>query len=135
MAYFADGAPCDYFGRYPLTAMGWLEPGSPYSRGDVDDNFVRQLVSLAVDTFEPFVRPSPRRRAALGSRAERPRVQIQNQGHRKLPMPSCRTLGLIGPVRLPGGVEGLINSSVVTWYSARIRRPGDGSLAAIRSWR
>jgi hypothetical protein len=48
MAHYADGAPCDYFGPPPLTAVGWLEPGFPYQRGEVEDPLVRALVALAL---------------------------------------------------------------------------------------
>jgi hypothetical protein len=55
-----------HFGAYALTAIGWvavevaialalLEPGLAYERGKLDDRFVRALVGLATDPFEPFV--------------------------------------------------------------------------------
>jgi hypothetical protein len=55
MAHYPDGATCDYFGAHGLTSVGWLEPGFPYARGEVGERFVRALVALAVDPFEPFV--------------------------------------------------------------------------------
>jgi hypothetical protein len=39
VAYLPDLSPCDYFGFDPegrLLAVGWLEPGQPYSEGKVD---------------------------------------------------------------------------------------------------
>jgi hypothetical protein len=54
MAYFADGAPCEYVGGLPFLAMGWLEPGFPHARGELDKAFVRKLIELAVDPFQPF---------------------------------------------------------------------------------
>jgi hypothetical protein len=35
--------------------MGWLEPSHPYDKGPLDDAFVRALVALATDPFQPFV--------------------------------------------------------------------------------
>src|SRR5579872_2449727 len=36
MTHYPDGSHCDYFGTAGPIAIGWLEPGFPYSRGDVD---------------------------------------------------------------------------------------------------
>jgi hypothetical protein len=55
MAHYADNTPCDYFGPYPLMAIGWLEPGQPYDKGALDVAFVRALVALATDPFQPIV--------------------------------------------------------------------------------
>lgn len=36
-----------------LIAVGWLEPGHDYRRGDVDGEFVKKLVEILVDPWQP----------------------------------------------------------------------------------
>jgi hypothetical protein len=57
LAYFADLSPCDYFGFDPedwLLAVGWLEPGHPYSEGKVDGQFVAALAALLCSPWKVF---------------------------------------------------------------------------------
>jgi hypothetical protein len=39
--------------------MGWLEPGYPYSRGGLDEPFVRALIKLAECPFQPIAFGGP----------------------------------------------------------------------------
>ena len=46
MAFFEDGSPCTYFSsaqQPPLVAIGWLEVGHPYARGDADAELLTRL--------------------------------------------------------------------------------------------
>jgi hypothetical protein len=54
MAHYPDGARCDYFGAHDLVAIGWLECGSVYRKGDLDPRFVRAAVGLASGAFQPI---------------------------------------------------------------------------------
>lgn len=55
--YFRDLEPCTCFGRWSdvLTAVGWLEPGHDFVRGDVRKEFFSALVRLLVNPWQPFV--------------------------------------------------------------------------------
>jgi hypothetical protein len=54
MAWYADLAPCDYFGPAiapRLLAVGWLEPGHPFSTGDVAEEVFDRLCVLLRDPW------------------------------------------------------------------------------------
>jgi hypothetical protein len=54
--YFPDLTPCSYFPIDPggrLLAVGWLDPGHEYDRGEVSLEFVRKLVELLADPWQP----------------------------------------------------------------------------------
>lgn len=56
--HFADLTEVSYFPvdeGSKLIAVGWLEPGHEYSTGEVDLDFVRKLVELLVDPWQPVV--------------------------------------------------------------------------------
>ena len=56
--HIADLAPFDeppYSSANQLIAVGWLEPTHPYSIGDVNDRFIRKLMELLVNPWEPAV--------------------------------------------------------------------------------
>jgi len=58
VAHYDDLSPCDYFrlaDTSRLLAIGWLERGHAFARGDVDREVMRRLVALAKDPWEPFV--------------------------------------------------------------------------------
>jgi hypothetical protein len=58
VAWYADGAPCDYYGKPSAQgpkAVGWLEKGHEYARGDVSEALVAKLVELLVDPWEPAI--------------------------------------------------------------------------------
>lgn len=58
MSYYADLSPCDCFpsdAGGKLLAVGWLDAKYPYSKGDVDEQFVARLVDLLVDPWQPAV--------------------------------------------------------------------------------
>lgn len=57
MAYLEDLAHWDYFGPLPGTVLsvGWLEPGQPYTVGEVSAEFFDSLVSLLVDPWQPAI--------------------------------------------------------------------------------
>jgi hypothetical protein len=58
MAWYPDLSPCDYFGkeyRSGLRAVGWLEKGHEYSRGEVPEDLVAKLVDLFVNPWQPGV--------------------------------------------------------------------------------
>lgn len=58
MTYYADLSPCDYFSldtQGKLLAVGWLDTEYPYSKGDVDEQFVVKLVDLLVNPWQPTV--------------------------------------------------------------------------------
>jgi len=48
--HYEDLAPCDYFSGFragdALRAVGWLERGHTYNRGEVEDRDVRRLAAL-----------------------------------------------------------------------------------------
>jgi hypothetical protein len=52
MAYFPDMSPCTYFGRSKdrLIAIGWLDHGNEYQKGDVPEDFFSSLVTLLKKT-------------------------------------------------------------------------------------
>ena len=58
MTYFPDLSPCRYFdGLFldRLIAIGWLEPGNEYQKGGVSKEFVKALVTLLKDPWEPLM--------------------------------------------------------------------------------
>jgi len=56
MAYFDDMTPCTYFNRWQdrLVAIGWLEPGKNYQKGDVKEEFFSILVKMLIRPWQPF---------------------------------------------------------------------------------
>lgn len=55
MAFYEDGAPCDYFGSEfasVLRAVGWLEEGKDYRRGKVEPRLVHKLALLLSEPWE-----------------------------------------------------------------------------------
>lgn len=55
MAFYADLAPCDYFGpdfAPALRAVGWLEAGRDYRRGSVEPRLVHKLALLLSEPWE-----------------------------------------------------------------------------------
>ena len=55
MAFYEDGAPCDYFGPEfagVLRAVGWLEAGRDYRRGTVEPRLVHKLTLLLSEPWE-----------------------------------------------------------------------------------
>lgn len=88
--YFPDLSPCTYFpvpADGKLVAVGWLEPGHDFPRGEVSDGFVAKLVALLADPWQPAVAagrhpcgfcrltggPAGFR---LGNRADQPEVRV-----------------------------------------------------------
>ena len=58
MTYFPDLSPCRYFNGLwsdRLIAIGWLEPGNEYQKGDVSEEFFKALVTLLKDPWEPLM--------------------------------------------------------------------------------
>jgi hypothetical protein len=57
MSYFPDLSPCTYFPRQQarLIAIGWLEPRNEYQKGDVSKDFLKALVTLLKDPWEPLI--------------------------------------------------------------------------------
>ena len=58
MAHFNDLASCTYFSNPdmgPLQAVGWLEAGHDYAKGDPGQAFFDQLRDLCADHWEPFL--------------------------------------------------------------------------------
>ena len=56
MTYFEDLSPCSYFGAEnasQLVAIGWLEKGREYTRGDLTPGFGPKLVALMRDAWQP----------------------------------------------------------------------------------
>lgn len=56
MAHFEDLAELDYFGEeysHILRAVGWLEPGYTYSKGDVDRGVFEKLCDLLQKPWSP----------------------------------------------------------------------------------
>lgn len=55
MAFFEDLTPCMYFGRWQdrLLAVGWLQPGRPYNKGAVPEEFFGALMKLLKDPWQP----------------------------------------------------------------------------------
>ena len=51
--HFPDLTPYDASSQ--LIAVGWLEPGQDYRRGEVLPEFVRTLVDLLIDPWQPGV--------------------------------------------------------------------------------
>ena len=54
--YFPDLSPCGYFPfrvADQLVAVGWLESGHSYARGDVPEPFVVRLTELLVNPWQP----------------------------------------------------------------------------------
>lgn len=56
MAHYPDLGPCDYFGPTDarLVAVGWLQPGRPYSQGRVSLQFFEGLARLLENPWQPF---------------------------------------------------------------------------------
>jgi len=58
MTWYRDLATCDYFGGGAsgcLKAVGWLERGKDFPRGDTDPKVFDRLVKLLHDPFQPAV--------------------------------------------------------------------------------
>ena len=58
MTYYKDLDACDYFPgqQQPrLLAIGWLDPGHPYSRGPIPSELFESLAQLAVHPWQPVV--------------------------------------------------------------------------------
>lgn len=58
MAWFADGASIDYFGfgdASRLRAIGWLERGRDYARGEVEETVFASLFAAAGKPWQPCV--------------------------------------------------------------------------------
>jgi hypothetical protein len=58
MTYFPDLSPCRYFNGLwsdRLIAIGWLEPGNEYQKGDVSKDFLNALVTLLKAPWEPLM--------------------------------------------------------------------------------
>ncbi len=55
MTYFADLAPCTYFGpdQRILLSVGWLEAGHAYDTGSISRADIASLERLAVSTWQP----------------------------------------------------------------------------------
>lgn len=56
--YVAEFAECKLFGiedASRLRAVGWLERGHDYSHGDVSSEFMRALMELLLDPWQPVV--------------------------------------------------------------------------------
>jgi len=54
--HYADLSPCTYFpfeAARKLIAVGWLDPLVEYNRGVLEDEFVRKLVELLYDPWQP----------------------------------------------------------------------------------
>jgi hypothetical protein len=54
MAHYRDLATCDYVGSgltSPCLAVGWLEPGHDFTRGDVSAEFFERLCRLLVEPW------------------------------------------------------------------------------------
>jgi hypothetical protein len=57
MTYIEDLAPCRYFGEIlgaRLLAVGWLEPGFDYPRGDPGQEVYEKLKRLLREAWQPF---------------------------------------------------------------------------------
>jgi hypothetical protein len=58
MTYYEDLSPCLYFGEKfadKLVAVGWLDLGKNYRKGDIDKEVTNKLVELLVNPWQPFV--------------------------------------------------------------------------------
>lgn len=58
MAHFEDLSPCPYFSGFHvdiLRAIGWLEAGHEYVRGDVSREFFEKLCELLQRPWTPYV--------------------------------------------------------------------------------
>ena len=57
MAYYADLAPCDYFGKptNPLIAVGWLEAGKPYPQDKLRDEVFQKIMQILSKAWQPMV--------------------------------------------------------------------------------
>jgi hypothetical protein len=58
MTYFPDLSPCRYFNGLwldRLVAIGWLEPGHEYQKGEVSKDFLNALAILLKDPWEPLM--------------------------------------------------------------------------------
>lgn len=56
MTWYADLSLCDYYGAEAadkLRAVGWLEPGRPYSTGEVSEEFFEKLCELLANPWTP----------------------------------------------------------------------------------
>ena len=55
MAHYQDLAPCDYFHDIgPLQAVGWLESGHDYAKGDPGQAFYDQLTQMLLHAWQPY---------------------------------------------------------------------------------
>lgn len=57
LAHYDDLSECDYFGdsHGRLRAIGWLQEGHPYPRGQPPRAFFEALVALTISPWEPIV--------------------------------------------------------------------------------
>jgi hypothetical protein len=99
--YYPDLSPCTEFpfdAAGKLIAVGWLDPGMEFERGEVREKFVRKLAELLYDPWQPVV--------AMGTHA----------------CGFCRLSGGPGTFRLgPFGPEAILGVS-------NVFVPGDGFL-------
>lgn len=58
MTWFADLSPCEYFGASgAVLAVGWLERGHDFPRGETPRDVYDRLCALFVEPFQPVVFP------------------------------------------------------------------------------
>jgi len=60
MSWYADLAPCDYFGHEHagnLRSVGWLERGQPFRQEAIEAEVFKRLQELLKDTWSPIVSP------------------------------------------------------------------------------
>jgi hypothetical protein len=59
VAHIEDLAPCTYLcpAKWAdrVLAIGWLERGKPYPKGEIGNDFARKLVELGREPWQPFV--------------------------------------------------------------------------------
>lgn len=58
MSWYADLAACDYFGETAsgcLKAVGWLERGKDFPKGNIDKQVYDRLAELLQDPFQPAI--------------------------------------------------------------------------------
>jgi len=58
MAWYPDLSACDYFGEdaaSSLTAVGWLERGRKFAKGNTDAQVYERLAELLQDPFQPML--------------------------------------------------------------------------------
>lgn len=121
-----------------LRAVGWLERGHEYSQGDVADEFVRALLTLSVNPWQPFATAGVHRcsfcRFSGGPGEVRVDSTVVPVGNRLLVIPGVDSV-YVAPSMIVHYVDAHDYSPPRVFQEAVVRCPEMRSMAYLRAVR